>query len=188
MPVRSRCGAKTKRTDAPCRAWPDKGGTRCRRHGGGTALAKAKARRAVLEEQARRAVMSLDADPGNDPMGVLSWMAGEAVAWKNLMAGLVEGLAQWRYQSVGGFEQLRAEVALFERAMDRCVHVLATMARLELDERLVAVTEREAELVLVALVAGLEETGVPLTPELEQKVRQAAASRLRVRTDPVPQA
>jgi hypothetical protein len=47
-----------------------------------------------------------------------------------------------RYQDAKGAEQLRAEIALFECAMDCYATVLAAMARLDIDERPAGIRSR----------------------------------------------
>jgi hypothetical protein len=70
-------------------------------------------------------------------------MSGQVVAWKNAIAGLVNELPALRYSSAEGSEQMRSEVALWERALDRCEKVLTAMARLNIDERLARVSEEQ---------------------------------------------
>jgi len=55
-------------------------------------------------------------------------------------------LEEWRYTHGSG-EQLRSEVAVVERAMDRAANVLTMIAKLNLDERLVRLEEAKAALV-----------------------------------------
>lgn len=55
-------------------------------------------------------------DPVADLLAELSRLAGQVLAWGDQIAELVNGLGEIRYTATGaGTEQLRAEVALFER-------------------------------------------------------------------------
>ena len=67
---------------------------------------------------------------------------------------------------------------MYERALDRTVHVLATIARLNIDERLVKISQQQADLVKTALLGALDDAGLP-----REQQREAAghlARRLRV--------
>jgi hypothetical protein len=76
----------------------------------------------------------------DDPVEALSQLAGEVWAAKDFFASQIE---QLRYDHRSG-EQLRAEVALYERALDRCIKVLEVMARLGISERRTRVAEAQA--------------------------------------------
>lgn len=155
------CGAKPKPGGVrtwPCKIPPMEGEKRCRMHGGkhaNNAVNKAKARTKVKVEKALR---KLDVVPVEDPLTELKTLAGEAVAWKNEMGRLVAQLTQIRYRTENS-EQTRAEVALFERAMDRCTTVLATIAKLGIDERLAAISEQQATMLTNALFAAFDAAG-----------------------------
>ena len=94
------------------------------------------------------------------------------------MAGQVNKLTSLRYEGKIGQEQLRAEVGLFERAMDRCMVALTSMARLNIDERLARITEAQEELILAALAYALSET-LHLSQEQQREARAAIAEYLR---------
>jgi hypothetical protein len=169
------CGAAPKPGGVrtwPCKIPPMEGEKRCRMHGGkhaGNATNKAKARTSAKVQKALR---KLNITPVEDPLTALKTLAGEAVAWKNEMSRLVAELTQIRYRTENS-EQVRAEVALFERAMDRCTTVLATIAKLNIDERLAAITEQQARMLTNALFAAFEAAGLSIT-DVEQK-RQIAS-------------
>jgi hypothetical protein len=88
------------------------------------------------------------------------------------------GGGRLRYEAAGaGTEQLRAEVSLFERALDRCTTVLATIAKLDIDARLARITELQAAAVLRAVDVAIAKAGV--TGPAAVDARQAAAAELR---------
>jgi hypothetical protein len=157
-----------------------KGQAVCLRHGGGNARSrKAGAKRiaeAELTKQANRLLVQLGADPVDNPLTALSELAGEVLAFKNALGAKVNDLAEIRYQGGAG-EQLRSEVALYERAIDRAGSLLANIARLNIDERLAAITEKQAETVMQAIDAALISAGVKGQDAVEAK--QVAARKLR---------
>lgn len=149
----------------------------CKFHGGNAPQAKAAAVRRRVEAEARVVLAELGVAPVEDPLAQLLQLAGEVLAWQHATAVLVNQLDSIRYQAGSG-EQLRAEIVLYERAMDRAVNVLAAIARLNIDERLVAVTEKQADAVVGALNAALEAAGVG--GEQAEAARRAAARHLRL--------
>jgi hypothetical protein len=84
-----------------------------------------------------------------------------------------------RYETEFG-EQLRSEVALFERAPDRCEPVLVAMARLNLDERLIRISEAQAHLVRV--LGAFADIG--LSRETQEAVRMVAAEERERELEP----
>lgn len=186
-PDERRCTGTTKNRDRAgqrCGEWALKGQTVCAAHGGKSSQAlKAAARRiaeAELNEQANKLLVSLGVEPVANPLTALSEMAGEMLAYKNALAGKVNELNEsdeLRYQDSKGAEQLRAEVALYERAMDRASSLLTAIAKLNIDERLAAITEKQAEAVLRAIDAALASAGV--SGEAASNAKRVAARRLR---------
>ena len=159
-----------------CHGTPVKGAERCRMHLGKRAqpvIAEAK-----LNEQAQAELARLDVPPVIDPLWELSKLAGQAVAWKDSMAGRVNELRSMRYESASGLEQLRSEIALWERALDRCVATLTAMAKLDIDARLVGIREQTADMLLNALEAALRSTGLDL--EHRNAARQVFRNGIRV--------
>lgn len=172
------CGAKKRQGEGTCQR-PAGWGTDhlgygpCRTHGGNTR----NHRTAALHQQAERALADLHAPPVDNPLTELARITGQVVAWKDALAEKVNELTSIRYSTEGG-EQLRAEVALFERALDRCERFLTAMAKLNIDERLTRITEQQAALVNQAVIAALQDLG--LSPEQQQEARRGVARHLRV--------
>jgi hypothetical protein len=172
----TRCAARRSRDGQPCRRWAIPGLRVCASHGGSAPQARAAAARRVAEAKAAAVLNTWSSEPVADPLGELQRLAGEVVGWKNLLAGRVAELTQMRYEGRAG-EQLRAEVALFERALDRCERVLSSMARLNIDERLAVVSETQGRAlarVVDAVLADLE-----LGPAEARRARESAARHLR---------
>jgi hypothetical protein len=173
---RRRCTAR--RTDGnPCGNRPLKGQSVCKFHGGAAPQSKAAAVRRQVEGEARALLAELGVTPVDDPLAALLRLGGQVLAWQEATAALVNQLDHVRYQGGSG-EQLRAEVQLYERAMDRAANVLSAIARLRIDERLAEVTQRQAEAVIGAIEAGLAAAGV--TGDRAIEARRAAARHLRL--------
>ncbi|HEY9521904.1 MAG TPA: hypothetical protein VIR33_01590 [Thermopolyspora sp.] len=171
-----KCKARKTNGD-PCGNYAINGGTVCHAHGGRTRQVKAKAAARAAEAKVRAQLARLDVAPVDDPLSELAKITGQVVAWKDTIAEWVNELASIRYSTENG-EQLRAEVALFERAMDRCEKFLGTMARLNIDERLARISERQAEIIIKAVTATLADRG--LSTEEQAEARRDVARRLRV--------
>lgn len=177
--VHERC-VRHNRNGEPCGNWPVRGTTVCTapNHGGRLPRVKAAAAARVAEEEVRRGLAQLDVTPVEDPFTELSKLAGQVVTWKDQLADKVNALTELRYEASGaGTEQLRAEVALFERALDRCASVLGLIAKLGIDDRLARISEKQADAVIRAIDVALATAGVT-GPEAVQ-ARQAGARELR---------
>ena len=126
----------------------------------------------------RLSLARLDVDPVEDPFTELSKLAGQVVAFKDALAAKVNELQAIRYEAMGaGTEQLRAEVALYERAMDRCASVLGLIAKLDIDSRLARISDKQADAVIRAVDAALTKAGVTGPAAID--ARKAAARELR---------
>ena len=135
----------------------------------------------LLDGKVREALSRLGTAQGapvDNPLAALALLAGQVLAFKDAVGELVNRLDEIRYQDAKGGEQLRSEVAMYERALDRSTQVLVAMARLKLDERLVAVSEATADMLVRAVDAGLAAAGV--TGEAREPVRKAIARELRI--------
>lgn len=165
------CGAKKRQGEGNCKrpaGWgtPHVGFGHCKLHGGSTRDQSV----AAAVEQAHQQIARLDLPPTDDPIGELAKVTAQVVAWKDAMAEQVNNLTSLRYESFGegsSGEQLRSEVALFERALDRCEKFLTAMAKLNIDERLARVTIKQAALAEKALLATLGEMGLDLPQQAE---------------------
>lgn len=170
------CGARC-RDGTACSNPPMRGGERCRMHGGASPRARAAAERRQVEGQARTVLAELGVTPVDDPLAQLLRLAGEVLAWQRATAALVNQLDHIRYQGGSG-EQLRAEVQLYERSMDRAVAVLSAIARLNIDERLARISEQQADRLIGAIEAALTEVG--LTGEQALTAKRVVARHLRL--------
>lgn len=158
-----RCSAKARTAPGGvCHGRPAKRTQRCRMHGGTSPQAKAKAAREQVESDMRTLVKLLDGGPVHDPLTALKEVASEVLAWKDAMRKKMEELDTLSYSTDYG-ETAKAVVQLFERAMDRAVDTLTKIARLNIDERLAAVTERQAKMIEDGFFDALDALGIPVT-------------------------
>lgn len=70
-----------------------------------------------------------------DPVFELARLAVEAWAMKDALAARVNALDELRFEDSKGAEQIRAEVVLYERALDRTGKFLESLARLGYEDR-----------------------------------------------------
>lgn len=171
------CSATARTTKKRCGRPAIPGGKVCRVHGGAAPQVKAKAAERITERELRDTLGRLDITPVADPLTELQQLAGQVVAWKQLLADRVAALKSTGYEGEYG-EQIRADVTLFERALDQCRRVLVDIARLNIDERLVALDEKRVALVAEALDRALGDLG--LTREQRQEARSGVARHLRI--------
>lgn len=113
-----------------------------------------------------------------NPLQALLEIADEAQLLKEeLRRRVVELKAEeWRYEGVAG-EQIRGEILLYERALDRCARLLIQLTRLGIEERLARVTERQGYLINKALERALEEAGIDV--DTQDKIRDSVSRHLR---------
>ena len=171
-----RCIATAKRSGQRCGRAAVPGATVCRFHGGAAPQVMAAAAVRVAEEQARRELARLNLPPVEDPLTELARVAAEVVAWKDAIGAKVNELTSLRYEADQGGEQLRSEVALWERALDRCERFLTAMARLNIDERLARISEAQAAAVIAAIAVACDVLRV--TPEQRRLAIEAVRDHL----------
>lgn len=172
---------KSKRRDGtPCTRYPIRGAVVCKAHGGSAPQVRANAKQNLVAQAARKAFGKLTdvSTPVEDPLTELQKLAGDVVAWKEYLAGKIAAIERLSYDSEMSGEQIRGEVQLWERALDRCNTVLATCARLDIDGRLAAIKEKQADAVIAAIEAALDTAGVPVGERAAAK--RAAAAHLHV--------
>lgn len=143
---------------------------RCKYHGGMTPAGKIQGRELMLAAQDEELTQKLSEwgyEPVGDPVEVLADLAGMARAMVGYWAARMDAIDpdDQRYTDAKGAEQLRSEVALHERAMDRAAKFAAEIAKHDIDERLVRVEEVRVGLVATALRAAIESKAAKLTPD-----------------------
>lgn len=130
---------------SPCGAHPIKGGTVCRVHGGSAPAVRAAAQRRLETEAVAADLSAVIGSEGlggvSDPLDALARLATEAMAMKTALAARVNALNSLSYKSAVGTEQIRAEVLLYERAIDRSAKFLDLLAKSGFEERRVRIDE-----------------------------------------------
>ena len=180
---RQLCGAKKRQGDGNCRrpaGWgtDHAGRGRCKLHGGKAPQVSRAAEIEIAEFHIARKLAELNVPPVADALTELAKLAGQVIAWRDAIAEKVNQLTTLGYENDKTGEQLRTDVALFERAMDRCINVLGTMARLKIDDRLVTIEQQRVDLVADALAATLTDLG--LDPDARQAATDGLVRRLRL--------
>lgn len=169
----SRCIATSKRTGKRCGRPPAIGLDKCSMHAG---ISKDRRLAVAREAELKQQLARLDLAPVENPLKEIAVVAAQVLWFKDQVAERVNELTSLRYSTEGG-KQLRAEVALFERALDRCEKFLGSMARLNIDERLVRIEQAKAEVIVAAVDAALAKAGV--SGERATEARREAARHLR---------
>lgn len=114
----------------------------------------------------------------DNPLEALKLLANELFDHKEQMRKYVDHLdGEVRYESKAGGEQLRAEMALYERAMDRCVNLLAGIAKLNIDERLAKIEEAKILIIITAIDTALNRAGI--TGDQAATMRREIANELK---------
>jgi hypothetical protein len=128
---------------------PIDGSDKCRHHAGRKAeVIKAEF---VADREARRLLGQLGVSAVDNPLEALRDQAAEILAWQSVCKAMLGGLDQVRYKAAGSGEQLRAEVGMWERALDRSAKVLEALVRLGIEDRLVRLADKQAALMTDAL-------------------------------------
>lgn len=137
-----------KRDGSPCGSPPVKGALVCFQHGGQLPPVKKAAAKKLAEESVRKEIESMrDIAPMTgirDVYSDLLEVAAVASVWRKLLQDRVSYLNNLGYSTLESGEQVRADVMLFERALERSAKIGESLARLNLDERKQSLDERMA--------------------------------------------
>lgn len=161
---KKRCTAdKSTEPGVRCRMPPRVGAEVCHFHGGNAPQVKAAAARRLhqheIEKKAKLIVARAGYEPVEDPVEKLSEVAGRVIAFMEAVDELVD-LSKVRYESQAG-EQLRAEVALFERSLDRSAKILESIIKLDLAGRRTKIEEAKILLVMTAINQAFSRVNLP---------------------------
>lgn len=103
---------------------------RCKLHGGNTPGQRRRALTQAAEEDAQSVLAHHGLAPVEDPVSELGRLASSALAMTEALAERVNALQDIRYDGTGPVgEQLRAEVQLYERFLDRSGRFLDVLAK-----------------------------------------------------------
>lgn len=152
----------TQKYDGPrCKSWVKPGELVCRRHGGEVPQVRTKAELRQNEIQvagrARKRLSNNGLTPIEDVYAALEQNQAYAQAFLEIcqerLQAITGGDDDWRYKSTAG-EQLRAEVALYERAMERVHKFMVDYVKLGIADRRVKVAEAQA-MILVGVIQNI---------------------------------
>jgi hypothetical protein len=160
------CSATARSTGKPCKRPPGPGAVVCKVHGGALPRVRQAAQFRLARDEAQQELIkrmkTAQREDRADAVTELDRLAAEVIVFKDIVRerldtimALPEGI---RYEGKTG-EQLRAEVALYERALDRCNTVLATNVKLGIAERKVELNKAQAQIlagVIRAILGQLE--------------------------------
>jgi hypothetical protein len=110
--------------------------------------------------------------PIGDPLSELLDLAAEIRAWKEIMREVTAYLLkrqQMRYSHKSYGEQIRAEVLLYERGLDRLGTILIQIGKLGIERRLAQIQEQQVARVDRALTAALTASGLDLVAQQEAR-------------------
>lgn len=130
----------------------------CSYHGGLLNNHTEHAERVRLEEGAKTLLRRENIEPVDNPLLELQLLAGEVKRFKDILGDKVEELGSWTNESLMESEEIRAIIAAYERALDRTMHVMAGIVRLNIEERLAKVSEAQA-LILIEIVEAVLDSG-----------------------------
>lgn len=177
-PTRQTCNALSRTNNyKPC---PNKetfpGSGTCKMHGGLNGnVAHMALRRATLTSVAKVANEVVEGTvvyPDN-PFDTLNATLIECRHFKELLERKLNSMADqgedWRYTDKSGAEQLRSEIALYERALDRMVRAATALSKLNLEERFAKLSEKQAMSMMWILNEVLKRIG--LTSDQREEAR-----------------
>jgi hypothetical protein len=131
---------------------------------------------AIMAENGERL---MDPPPAPDPLSGLLALADEMNEWKQIMRGIVAYLlSQQRIRTSHGRvgEQLRAEVLIYERAVERLAQLWERIIKLGIEARMASIEDRQVAVVETALAAALTASGLDL--EGQERARQVLRREL----------
>lgn len=119
-----------------------------------------------------------------NPLEELSKLAGEVLLYKDWCAHrLREVQDRFRYEGKAG-EQLRSEVSMYERSLDRCSKLLTDWGKLNIDERLSRIEEKKAQAIISVIQKAL--LAANLTAEQRDVIETVIVGELQ-KLAPIPQ-
>ncbi len=159
--VAKQCTAKSKRSQQRCRAVAMLGQNVCRMHGGSIPKARANGRERhaveLAEAKAEAMLEKRGITPTANPVDVLYELLDEIVAWKDIATERRDEIAEFSYRSDGNTEQLRAEITVWERAVDRAVKAATDIQKLGLAEQRIQINALQAQQVGERVQSALRE-------------------------------
>lgn len=113
----------------------------------------------VLLRQQERIRASRGLPTAVDILDELRRAFAETVAWKDAIATLLGDLEQLRYRAGTAGEQVRGEVVVWERALDRVAKIGADLLRLGIESRAAQLSAVQESAVVLAINGTISELG-----------------------------
>lgn len=180
-PDDKRCNGTSKASGERCPMWAIKGGTVCYHHGGAAPQVKAAAevrlRTRKIEADANRDLAYIGLEPVEDPLAELSKLAGASQALMEALGARVNSLTELEHFDAKNSPAIKAEVQMYERAMDRTHRLLDSLVKHGYMERQMQLQESEAMLVSGILKRVIASLG--LTPDQQKQAQQMLAEEFR---------
>jgi len=144
-------------------------------------LVEGKAADRLAEILAANGDRLLRPDPIGNPLSELLDLAAEVKEGKEILRLMVSALYsenKIRYMHSKAGEQLRVEILLYERSLERLGKILVEISKLKIEERLAGIRQQTADMLERALDMALEESGVGL--DGKAAAREALHRHLKV--------
>ncbi len=166
-----------KRNHEPCTNAPMHGGFLCRMHGGATKPRRDAAALRVENQRARTMLQRLgNPEPLEHPVYELLKLGAEMRAYVDFFRERIAELDQLYTTDDFGTEHERALVLLYERGTERLMHMLADLARLDLQTRSLALQKEAATDMMRAIVTAMARMGLA---ERTRELRSTLSTVLR---------
>lgn len=176
------CTATTEKGRGPrCRRRPIAGGTVCTLHGGAAPQVRAAAAQRVQTRIIQKDAEAVLAHEGivalDDPLDELGRLAAGSKALMEALGARVNSLQDLEHFDAKNSPAIKAEVQMYERAVDRTHRLLDSLVKHGYAERQIRIQEGEA--MLVAGVLRRVIAGLGLTPEQQSTAQSLLASEFR---------
>ena len=174
------CKAFARTTGKRCGAYKLPGLDICRMHGAtneARAIGKMRIAAKEIDRKANAMLAHEGIEPVEDPLAELSKLASASGALMQALGARVNALADLEHYDAKNSPTIRAEVQLYERAMDRTHRLLDSLVKHGYVERQIQIQESEAMLVAGVLRRVIAALG--LTPEQQKTAQSLLAAEFR---------
>jgi hypothetical protein len=146
----------------------------CKHHLGSTSNHRKAAHLHIVQTEARRQLQAEGYEPIGDPVHELLALSAEITGLKDVLRERVSSLAdpEWVTRSKLGVEDVRAIVAAYERALDRCERTLTNLLKLDLEVRRQRLAEQEGEIIAAVVNGVIADLGLAERSEVRALVRR----------------
>lgn len=127
----------------------------------------------VMMRQNNVEIESKNFDEEINPLEALLELANEQVAWKNLCLAKLAKLQEdeWRWDGDRAGEQIRSEILVYERAIDRATNTLIKISRLGIEAKLAQIAEKQVSIVETAIVRTLQDLNLDIDTQAKARTR-----------------